>query len=90
MQRRLAWPLRKDDTQNREAFHMPQKITFARHLSVEKIWSQSYKTMISLLFQFLLLSLAILKYKQYFLKLQTLNLNNKNGKNLSFTKKKVR
>jgi hypothetical protein len=25
IQRRLAWPLRKDDTQNREAFHIKKK-----------------------------------------------------------------
>jgi len=25
IQRRLAWPLRKDDTQNREAFHIFNK-----------------------------------------------------------------
>jgi hypothetical protein len=41
-------------------------------------WNQSYQTMISLFFQFLLSSLAILKYRQYFLMLQTLKLNNKN------------
>ena len=29
IQRRLAWPLRKDDTQNREAFHIFLKL---RHL----------------------------------------------------------
>jgi len=27
IQRRLAWPLRKDDTQNREAFHIFCQIT---------------------------------------------------------------
>ena len=30
IQRRLAWPLRKDDTQNREAFHI-----FGRRLSID-------------------------------------------------------
>jgi hypothetical protein len=40
-------------------------------------WSQSYQTLIYLLLQFLLLSLIVLKYRQYFLMLQTLKLNNK-------------
>ncbi len=40
-------------------------------------WSQSYQTMISLLFRFLPLSLAILRYRQ---NLQTLRLNNEKWK----------
>ncbi len=39
--------------------------------------SHSYQTLISLFFWFLLLSFAILKYRQYFLMLQTLKLYNK-------------
>jgi len=34
IQRRLAWPLRKDDTQNREAFHIFFPPTF---MDVDKI-----------------------------------------------------
>ena len=40
IQRRLAWPLRKDDTQNREAFHI-----FWLHylyLSIDAIWFDVY------------------------------------------------
>ncbi len=44
--------------------------------------------MISLLFQFLLLILAILKHRQYFLMLQTLKLNNKKRKKSSFYEEK--
>jgi hypothetical protein len=40
-------------------------------------WSQSYQTLISSFFQFLLLSLGILKYRKYFLMLQTLKDNSK-------------
>jgi hypothetical protein len=40
----------------------------------ENSWSQSCQTLISSFFPFLLLSLAILKYRQYFLTLQTLKL----------------
>jgi hypothetical protein len=46
--------------------------------------SQSYQTLISSFFQFLLLSLAILKYWQFFLMLQTPKLNNKKWKKSSF------
>jgi hypothetical protein len=49
---------------------------------------QSYQTLISLFFWFLLLSLAISKYKQYFLMLQTLKLNNKKRKKSSFYEEK--
>ncbi len=42
--------------------------------------SQFYQTLISLFFRFLLLSLAILKYRQYFIMLQTLKLNNEKWK----------
>jgi hypothetical protein len=52
-------------------------------------WSQSYRTLISLFFRFLLLTLAISKYRKYFLMLQTLKLNDEKWKNLCFTKKKV-
>ena len=31
IQRRLAWPLRKDDTQIREAFHIFQHLSFLRN-----------------------------------------------------------
>ncbi len=51
-------------------------------------WSKSNQTLISLFFQFLLLSLAIFKQRQYFLMLQTLKLNNVKRKNLRFSKKK--
>ncbi len=44
--------------------------------------------MISSIFWFLLLSLAILKYRQYFLMLQTLKLKNKKPKKSSFYEKK--
>ncbi len=46
--------------------------------------SQSYETLISSFFRFLLLSLDILKYRQYFLILQTLKLNNKKRGKSSF------
>ena len=36
IQRRLAWPLRKDDTQIREAFHI-----FSHHEVLFSIWKQS-------------------------------------------------
>jgi hypothetical protein len=42
----------------------------------------------SLFFRFLLLSLAILKYRHYFLMLQTLKLNNDKQKNSLFYKEK--
>ncbi len=48
--------------------------------------SQSYQTLISSFFWFLLLSLAILTQRQYF---QTLKLNNEKRKSLCFTKNKV-
>jgi hypothetical protein len=50
--------------------------------------SQSYQTMISSLFIFLLLSFAILKYRQYFLMLQTLKLSNKKRKKSLFYEEK--
>jgi hypothetical protein len=50
--------------------------------------SQSHQTLISSFFLFLLLSLAISKYRQYFLMLQTLKLNNKKGKKYSFCEEK--
>ncbi len=50
--------------------------------------SQSYKTLISSFFRFSLLSLAISKYRQYFLMLQTLKLNNKQQKKSSFYEEK--
>ncbi len=50
--------------------------------------SQSYQTLISLFFQFLLLSLAFLKHRQYFLILQTLKLNNKKRKKSMFYEEK--
>ncbi len=50
--------------------------------------SQSYQILISLFFRFLLLSLAISKYIQYFLMLQTLKLSNKKRKKSSFYKEK--
>ncbi len=39
IQRRLAWPLRKDDTQNREAFHIFCEL---KHL-VKTIWVDSWR-----------------------------------------------
>ncbi len=48
-------------------------------------WSQSYQTLISSFFWF-----SLLKYRQYFLMLQRLKLNNEKQKtNLHFAKKKV-
>jgi hypothetical protein len=44
--------------------------------------------MISSLFRFLLLSLAILKYRQYFLMLQALRLNNEKWKKSLFYEEK--
>jgi hypothetical protein len=44
------------------------------------IWGQFYQTFNRKIFSSFLLSLVILKYRQYFLMLQTLNLNNKNLK----------
>ena len=35
IQRRLAWPLRKDDTQNREAFHI---FVLFENLLIKLIW----------------------------------------------------
>ncbi len=35
IQRRLAWPLRKDDTQNREAFHI---FLLHNHLFLPLLW----------------------------------------------------
>ncbi len=53
-------------------------------------WSQSYQILISLFFfRFLLLSLAILKYRHYFLWYKHSSLAMKNRKNLHFTRKKV-
>jgi hypothetical protein len=49
---------------------------------------QSYQTLISSFFKFSLLSFAILKYRQYFLMLQTLKLNNKKEKNSLFYEEK--
>ena len=37
IQRRLAWPLRKDDTQNREALHIFEKISRKNELQSMKI-----------------------------------------------------
>jgi hypothetical protein len=62
---------------------MTKKIPF------NKIRSQSYQTLISLLFRLTLLSLAILMYNQYFLMLQTLKLNNEKWKNSSYYEEKV-
>jgi hypothetical protein len=60
----------------------------ATYFFATKIGSQSYQTLISSFFQFLLLSLAISKYRQYFLMLQTLKLNNKKWKKSLFYKEK--
>jgi hypothetical protein len=50
--------------------------------------NQSYQTLISSFFQFFLLGLAISKYRQYFLLLQTLKLNNEKQKKSSFSEEK--
>ncbi len=50
--------------------------------------SQSYQTLISPFFRFLLLSLAISKYRQYFLTLQTLKFNNEKWKKSLFFEEK--
>ncbi len=47
-----------------------------------------HQTLISSFFRFSLISLAILKYRQYFCMLQTLNHNNKKWKKSSFYKEK--
>ncbi len=60
-----------------------------KHESIFQTRSQSYQTLISLFFRFSLLSLSILKNRQYFLVLQTIKLNNKKRKKIHFTKKKV-
>ncbi len=39
IQRRLAWPLRKDDTQNREAFHI---FFITAYLIKNKMYSAEY------------------------------------------------
>jgi hypothetical protein len=49
-------------------------------LSFVDVWSQSYQTLIFTFFRILLLSLAILKHRQYFLMPQTLKLNKKQKK----------
>ena len=40
IQRRLAWPLRKDDTQNREAFHIfcPQMPKVCKNMKIEMVY----------------------------------------------------
>ncbi len=50
--------------------------------------SKSYQTLISLFFQFSLWSLAISKYRQYFLMLQTLKLNNKKTEKIIVLRRK--
>jgi hypothetical protein len=69
-----------------------QMPNFMLKLRLVIIWqhtrSQSYQTLISSFFQFLLLSLAISKYRQYFLMLQTLKLNNEKWKKSSFYEEK--
>ncbi len=54
----------------------------------EKNLSQSYQTLISLFFRFRLLSLAILKYRQYFIMPHTLELNNKKRKRIFVLRRK--
>ncbi len=49
----------------------PWLTTYATHSTMCVTLSQSYQTLISLFFQFLLLSLTISEYRQYFLMLQT-------------------
>jgi hypothetical protein len=62
-----------------------RKILFITKVS---FWSQSYQILISSFFWFSLLSLAILKYRQYFCMLQTLKLNNKKWKKSLFYEEK--
>ncbi len=59
-----------------------------KSFSVSVSGSQSYLTLISSFFQFFLLSLAILKHRQYFCMLQTLKLNNKKWKKSLFYEEK--
>jgi hypothetical protein len=69
---------------------LPQKYCLWQKWSQES-WSQSYQTLISdfcYYFWFLLLSLAISKYRQYFLMLKTLKLNNEKQKKSSFYEEK--
>jgi hypothetical protein len=51
--------------------------------------SQSYQTLISSFFRFLLLSLAVLKNRNIFSYYKHSSFTTKSGKNLHFTKKKV-
>ncbi len=55
--------------------------------AITVVWIQSYQTLISLFFRFLLLSLVILKHRKYFCMLQTL-LTMKNRKKSSFYNEK--
>ncbi len=65
------------------------KLLFRMHLDVPTEKVSIKLKLISLFFQFLLLGLAISKYRQYFSFYKHLSLTTKNGKNLCFTKKKV-
>ncbi len=61
----------------------------AQKLGIERWWNWTRESILPnfdffVFFRFLLLSLAILKYRQYFLMLQTLKLNNKKWKKSSF------
>ncbi len=55
---------------------------------VSKFWSQSYQPLIFSFLKFLFLSLAILKYRQHFLMLQTLKLNNEKWKKIFVLRRK--
>jgi hypothetical protein len=80
------------------SYNMPHKLVFNLSLSFEnnnvlfspldETKSQSYQTLISLFFQFLLLSLVISKYRQYFLMLQSLKLNDKKWKKIFVKQRK--
>jgi hypothetical protein len=69
------------------AFKLWLKITYI--YSFLLTWSQSYQTLISSFFRFLLLSLSVCSIRKYCLYFEAAKLKRKNEKNLRFTKKKV-
>jgi hypothetical protein len=64
IQRRLAWPLRKDDTQNREAFH----IFCIRIGPIEIFVSMTFFLMFIFLHQFKMIFLAVSLFQTLFTK----------------------
>jgi len=66
----------------------PWLTTYSTHSTMCVTLSQSYQTLISSFYRFLLLSLTISKYRQCFLMLQTLKLNNGKWKKSLFYEEK--